>query len=165
MNGLVYPVPDPKLPFLGVHFTKRITGGVEAGPNAVMAFAREGYAKTTVSVGHLASTLTYSGFWRMAMVHWKSGVKEQYRSLVKRAFLRSLQTLVPEVAMDDLSDPGAGVRAQAVDRKGGLLQDFSIAPSKNAIHVLNAPSPAATASLAISRHIVDQATEAFGLSA
>ena len=165
VNGLVYPVPDPKLPFLGVHFTKRIAGGVEAGPNAVMAFAREGYAKTTVSVGDLAGTLTYGGFWRMAMVHWKSGVKEQYRSLVKRAFLRSLQTLVPEVAMEDLSDPGAGVRAQAVDRKGGLLQDFSIAPSKNAIHVLNAPSPAATASLAISRHIVDQATDAFGLSA
>ena len=165
VNGLIYPVPDPKLPFLGVHFTRRITGSVEAGPNAVMAFSREGYSKTAVSIGHLAGTLSYGGFWRMAMVHWKTGVKEQYRSLVKRAFLRSLQTLVPEVRMADLAGPGAGVRAQAVDRKGNLLQDFSIARSPNAIHVLNAPSPAATASLAISRYIVDQAREAFGLAA
>ena len=165
VRGLIYPVPDPRLPFLGVHFTKRISGGVEAGPNAVLALAREGYAKTSVEFSDAFGTLAYPGFWRMSLTHWKTGIKEQYRSLFKQVFLRSLQTLVPEVRMEDLIEPGAGVRAQAVDRRGNLLQDFEIARSPNAIHVLNAPSPAATASLAISRHIVDQAREAFGLAA
>ena len=165
VNGLIYPVPDPKLPFLGVHFTRRISGTVEAGPNAVLAFAREGYRKTDLSARELLGTLAYPGFWRMSRVHWWTGMREVYRSLRKRSFLRSLQTLVPDVKLDDLCDPGAGVRAQAVDRKGRLLQDFSIARSPNAIHVLNAPSPAATASLAISRHIVDMAQESFGLPA
>ena len=165
VRGLIYPVPDPRLPFLGVHFTKRISGGVEAGPNAVLALAREGYAKMSVDLRDAVGTLAYPGFWRMSLTHWRSGIKEQYRSLFKQAFLRSLQTLVPEVRMEDLVEPGAGVRAQAVDRRGNLLQDFEIARSPNAIHVLNAPSPAATASLAISRHIVDEAREAFGLAA
>ena len=165
VRGLIYPVPDPRLPFLGVHFTKRISGGVEAGPNAVLALAREGYAKTSVEFSDAFGTLAYPGFWRMSLTHWKTGIKEQYRSLFKQVFLRSLQTLVPEVRMEDLIEPGAGVRAQAVDRRGNLLQDFEIARSPSAIHVLNAPSPAATASLAISRHIVDQAREAFGLAA
>ena len=165
VKGLVYPVPDPKLPFLGVHFTKRIGGGVEAGPNAVLALAREGYRKSSLNARDLLGTLSFVGFWRMSMSHWKTGVKEAFRSYVKRAFLRSLQTLVPEVRMEDLADPGAGVRAQAVDRKGNLLQDFAIVRSANAIHVLNAPSPAATSSLAIGSHIVNEAAEVFGLTA
>jgi L-2-hydroxyglutarate oxidase LhgO len=165
VRGLIYPVPDPGLPFLGVHFTKRISGGIEAGPNAVLALDREGYSKTSVDFRDALDTLRYPGFWRMSLTHWRTGFKEQYRSLFKSAFLRSLQALVPEVQMDDLTEPGAGVRAQAVDRYGNLLQDFEIAYSPNAIHVLNAPSPAATASLAISRRIVDQASEAFELAA
>ena len=165
VRGLIYPVPDPKLPFLGVHFTRRISGGIEAGPNAVLAFAREGYSKTALNVSEFLGTVAYSGFWRMALVHWRTAVRENYRSLIKRSFHRSLQKLVPEVRLEDLSDPGAGVRAQAVDRKGRLLQDFSIVQTPNAIHVLNAPSPAATASLAISRHIGDLARQSFGLPA
>ena len=164
VNGLVYPVPDPRLPFLGVHFTKRVGGSVEAGPNAVLAFAREGYKKTGLNVRDTLGVLSYVGFWRMSMSYWRSGLQEQYRSLVKRAFLRSLQTLVPDVTMDDLGSPGAGVRAQAVDRKGRLLQDFSIAQSMDAIHVLNAPSPGATSSLAIGSHIFDIAKTSFGLA-
>ena len=163
VRGLIYPVPDPRLPFLGVHFTRRIGGSVEAGPSAVLAFAREGYKRTSFSLGDTLGTLTYPGFWRMSMTYWRTGLQEQYRSLVKASFVRSLQRLVPEVRMEDLHDPGAGVRAQAVDRQGRLLQDFSIAETENAIHVLNAPSPGATASLAISRYIVDLARRSFGL--
>jgi L-2-hydroxyglutarate oxidase LhgO len=163
VNSLIYPVPDPRFPFLGVHFTKRVNGSVEAGPNAVLAFAREGYKKTSFSPGHVAGLLTYSGFWRMSARYWKTGFQEQYRSMRKRVFLRSLQTLLPEIRMEDLADPGAGVRAQAVNRKGQLLQDFSIAESKDAIHVLNAPSPGATSSLNISRYIVDVAKKSFEL--
>lgn len=163
VRSLIYPVPDPKLPFLGVHFTKRITGGVEAGPNAVLAFAREGYTKTSFNFGETLETLTYPGFWKMSLSHWKTGLDEQHRSLRKSLFLKSLQTLVPEVEMDDLSEPGAGVRAQAVDRNGNLLQDFAISETENAIHVLSAPSPGATSSLTISRYIVDMAVGAFGL--
>ena len=165
VRGLIYPVPDPRLPFLGVHFTKRVSGGVEAGPNAVLSLAREGYAKTSLDLSDAIGTLTYPGFWRLSLTHWRTGIKEQYRSMSKRAFVRSLRALVPDVRMDDLIEPGAGVRAQAVDRRGNLLQDFEIARSPNAVHVLNAPSPAATASLAISRHVVNQAREAFGLAA
>ncbi len=164
VNGLIYPVPDPTLPFLGVHFTKRINGSVEAGPNAVLAHKREGYSKTSFALGDAVGTLTYPGFWRMSMKYWRSGINEQYRSLVKSVFVRSLQTLVPEITGDDLYAPGAGVRAQAVDRKGGLLQDFSIAETKGAIHVLNAPSPGATSSLSISRYIVNLARASFDLS-
>ncbi len=165
VNGLIYPVPDPSLPFLGVHFTKRINGSVEAGPNAVLALKREGYSKTSFDFGDAWGTLAYPGFWRMSMKFWKTGASEQYRSIVKSAFVKSLQTLVPEITGDDLHAPGAGVRAQAVDRSGALLQDFSIAETKGAIHVLNAPSPGATSSLSISRYIVDLAKESFGLGA
>ena len=164
VNGLIYPVPDPSLPFLGVHFSRRISGEVEAGPNAVLAFAREGYRKTDASLRDMADAMGFMGFWRMSKAHWVTGLKEQYRSLNKRAFVRSLQTLVPEIRSEDLHEPGAGIRAQAVDRRGNLLQDFSIAESPNAIHVLNAPSPGATASLSISRHIVDLARRSFGLA-
>ncbi len=163
VRGLVYPVPDPKLPFLGVHFTKRIDGGVEAGPNAVLAFAREGYRKTAFSPADTLDMLTFPGFWRMSTRYWKNGVKEQYRSWIKRSFLRSLRALVPEITMDDLGDSGGGVRAQAVDRDGRLLQDFKIVETRNAIHLLNAPSPGATCSLAIGRHMVDLARKSFDL--
>ena len=163
VNGLIYPVPDPTLPFLGVHFTKRINGSVEAGPNAVLALKREGYSKTSFAPGDALGTLTYPGFWRMSMKYWKTGLGEQYRSMVKSVFVKSLQTLVPEIRSDDLYAPGSGVRAQAVDRGGGLLQDFSIAETEGAIHVLNAPSPGATSSLSISRYMVDLASESFGL--
>ena len=164
VKGLLYPVPDPAMPFLGVHFTRRISGSVEAGPNAVLALKREGYRKTSFDLGDAVGTLTYPGFWRLSFKYWKSGISEQYRSMVKSVFVRSLQTLVPEIRGEDLHQPGAGVRAQAVDRKGQLLQDFSIAETEQAIHVLNAPSPGATASLTISRYIVDRARESFGLS-
>lgn len=163
VKSLIYPVPDPKLPFLGVHFTKRINGSVEVGPNAVLALAREGYKKTSFNLRDAFETLTYPGFWRMSMSYWKTGIHEQYRSMVKASFLRSLQTLLPDIRMNDLQDPGAGVRAQAVDRKGRLLQDFTIAETENAIHVLNAPSPGATSSLSISRYIVDLAQKSFEL--
>lgn len=165
VNGLIYPVPDPKLPFLGVHFTRRIDGSVEAGPNAVLALAREGYRKTDVDVRELLGIAAFPGFWRMGATHWKTAVKEVYRSMLKGEFARSLQTLVPEVRVDDLTNPSAGVRAQAVSRKGELLQDFSIVRTPGAVHVLNAPSPAATACIAIGRHIVDLAAEAFELQA
>ena len=164
VNGLIYPVPDPSLPFLGVHFTKRVTGSVEAGPNAVLSMKREGYSKTSFSFGDAMGTLTYPGFWRMSRKYWKVGFNEQYRSVMKGVFVKSLQTLIPEITGDDLHQPGAGVRAQAVDRKGQLLQDFSIAETNNAIHVLNAPSPGATSSLAISRYIVDIAQKSFSLN-
>lgn len=165
LNGLIYPVPDPTMPFLGVHFTKRITGGVEAGPNAVLALAREGYTKTSFNFKDAIGTLTYPGFLRMASTYWKTGFDEQYRSVRKSVFLKSLQTLMPEIQMDDLTEPGAGVRAQAIDKKGNLLQDFAISETQNAIHVLSAPSPGATSSLTISRYIVDMAQKSFGLAA
>ena len=163
VRGLIYPVPDPSMPFLGVHFTRRIGGGVEAGPNAVLALSREGYSKLSFNMRDALGTLGFVGFWRMSATHWKTGVSEQYRSLLKSVFLRSLQRLVPDIDMADLTEPGSGVRAQAVDRSGRLLQDFSIVRGPRAIHVLSAPSPGATSSLTISRYIVDQARESFGL--
>ena len=163
VKGLIYPVPDPAMPFLGVHFTRRIGGGVEAGPNAVLALSREGYSKLSFNVRDALGTLGFAGFWRMSATHWKTGVSEQYRSLLKSVFLRSLQRLVPDIEMDDLTEPGSGVRAQAVDRSGRLLQDFSIVKGPRAIHVLSAPSPGATSSLTISRYIVDQARASFEL--
>jgi L-2-hydroxyglutarate oxidase LhgO len=163
VRGLVYPVPDPEFPFLGVHFTRRINGEVEAGPNAVLAFAREGYRMRTVNVADLLGVLAYRGFWAMAGRYWRTGSYEFYRSLSKRAFLRALQRLVPEVREDDLVPGGAGVRAQAVRPDGTLVDDFTITETANAIHVLNAPSPAATASLAIGRHIAALAGKSFGL--
>ncbi|MEC7914309.1 MAG: L-2-hydroxyglutarate oxidase [Chloroflexota bacterium] len=165
VKGLIYPVPDPSMPFLGVHFTRRINGSVEAGPNAVLAFAREGYKKTDVNLKDTLGTLSYSGFWKMSAKYWKVGMHEQYRSLVKGVFVKSLQKLMPEITGDDLGDPGAGVRAQVIDSNGGLLQDFAIEASANAIHVLSAPSPGATSSLTISEYIVDLAQESFNLNA
>jgi L-2-hydroxyglutarate oxidase LhgO len=165
VKGLIYPVPDPSMPFLGVHFTRRINGSVEAGPNAVLAFAREGYKKTDVNLKDTLGTLSYSGFWKMSAKYWKVGMHEQYRSLVKGVFVKSLQKLMPEITRDDLGDPGAGVRAQVIDSNGGLLQDFAIEASANAIHVLSAPSPGATSSLTISEYIVDLAQESFDLNA
>jgi L-2-hydroxyglutarate oxidase len=163
VRGLVYPVPDPDLPFLGVHFTKRIGGEVEAGPNAVLAFAREGYRMRTVRAGELAATLGFRGFWAMGRRHWRTGLYEYYRSFSKRVFVRDLQRLVPDVRASDLAPGGAGVRAQAVRLDGTLVDDFEIAETARAIHVLNAPSPAATASLAIGREIAERAASRFGL--
>ncbi len=163
IKGLIYPVPDPRFPFLGVHFTRSIHGYVEAGPNAVLALAREGYRKTDFNLRDLWETLSYSGFRSVARRYWRMGLEEQYRSLSKRAFTRALQRLVPDIAMDDLQPGGAGVRAQAVAADGTLLDDFVIRQTGSAIHVLNAPSPGATASLAIGESIVATAASAFRL--
>ena len=163
VRGLIYPVPDPRFPFLGVHFTKGIHGGVEAGPNAVLAFAQEGYTKFKVNIGETFATLRFPGFWSMAGRYWKTAFQEYHRSFSKGAFTRSLQRLVPEVETKHLAEGGAGVRAQAVERTGALVDDFRITQTGNAIHVRNAPSPGATASLSISRGIVDMADEAFAL--
>lgn len=163
VNGLIYPVPDPKLPFLGVHFTKRVDGSVEAGPNAVLSLKREGYGKASFDVEDALDIATHPGFWRMSMTHWMTGMKEQYRSLFKSSFVNSLQKLVPDIQPEDVWQPSAGVRAQAIDDKGALLQDFKILQGDRAVHVLNAPSPAATSSLPISRHIANIATNTFEL--
>jgi (S)-2-hydroxyglutarate dehydrogenase len=163
VRGLIYPVPDPEFPFLGVHFTRTVHGDVEAGPNAVLAFAREGYRFATVRPGELLSTLTYGGFWAMARRYWRTGAYEIYRSLSRRAFVRALQRLVPALRPEDVRRGGAGVRAQAVSPDGSLVDDFRIVEGPDAIHVLNAPSPAATASLAIGRYIAGLAVERFDL--
>ncbi len=164
VSGLIYPVPDPRFPFLGVHYTRNIWGGVEAGPNAVLALSREGYRKSDIRLGETMETLTYPGFWKMTAKHWRTGLSEMRRSYSKRIFLRDLQRLLPEITENDLAPGGAGVRAQAVDRNGGLLDDFSIIRGREAVHVLNAPSPGATSSLAIGEHIVQLAAEAFELA-
>ncbi|MBI4329009.1 MAG: L-2-hydroxyglutarate oxidase [Chloroflexi bacterium] len=163
VRGLIYPVPDPRFPFLGVHFTRTIHGGVEAGPNAVLALAREGYTKTTIRLGETLGTLAFRGFWAMSFKYWKIGLGEIYRSFSKGVFAHDLQSLVPEVQAKDLASGGSGVRAQAVDSHGRLLDDFSIQQTKEAVHVLNAPSPGATSSIPIGQHIANLATESFGL--
>ena len=163
VRGLIYPVPDPEFPFLGVHFTRTIHGEVEAGPNAVLAFAREGYRWSRVRPAELARTLAFPGVWRMAAKYWQTGAYEVYRSLSKAAFVKALQRLVPALQPDDIQPGGSGVRAQAVTRDGALVDDFRIVQSADAIHVLNAPSPGATASLAIGRHIAGLAAETFQL--
>tara|TARA_B100001123_G_scaffold447656_1_gene605894 strand:+ start:19943 stop:21157 length:1215 start_codon:yes stop_codon:yes gene_type:complete len=163
VKGLIYPVPDPAFPFLGVHYTRMINGGVEAGPNAVLAFAQEGYSKTKINISEFISTLLYSGFWVMTRKYWKTGMQEMYRSFSKDAFTKSLQKLLPEVKKSDLVPSGAGVRAQAVDRTGFLLDDFHIVETDQAIHVQNAPSPAATSSLGIGNHITNIALKNFDL--
>ena len=163
VRGLLYPVPDLRFPFLGVHFTRRISGGVDAGPNAVLAFKREGYRRTDFSLQDAATTFGYSGFWHMAAKYWRSGAGEFYRSFHKPAFVRALQTLLPEVRGDDLIPDGAGVRATAVSRDGLLVDDFQFMCSQNILHVWNVVSPAATASLPIGREIVRMAREGFGL--
>ena len=164
VSGLIYPVPDPQFPFLGVHFTRNIKGHVEAGPNAVMALRREGYRKRDFSIGETLGNLAYPGFWKMAMKYWKIGMGEVYRSYSRRVFLRDLQRLIPEIQNSDLASGGSGVRAQAVARDGSLLDDFSIIQGRDAIHVLNAPSPGATSSLAIGEHIAGLAIDNFGVS-
>jgi L-2-hydroxyglutarate oxidase LhgO len=165
VKGLIYPVPDPRFPFLGVHYTRNIHGGVEAGPNAVLAWAREGYTKSSFNLGETLGAVTFPGFWKMSMKHWKTGMSEMHRSYSKSVFVKDLQKLIPEIRAEDLASGGAGVRAQAVDRDGALLDDFSILRGRHAVHVLNAPSPGATSSLAIGEHLVDLAVESFGISA
>jgi L-2-hydroxyglutarate oxidase len=157
VRHLIYPVPDPHFPFLGVHFTRLIHGGVEAGPNAVLAFAREGYRWTDVSIRDLAETLTYKGFWRFLVRYPAACWSELLRSFSKEMFCRSLQRLVPELRLEDLSPGGAGVRAQALSPDGKLVQDFHFVRQRGALHVVNAPSPAATASLAIAEEILNMA--------
>jgi L-2-hydroxyglutarate oxidase len=154
---LIYPVPDPRLPFLGVHFTRMIGGGVECGPNAVLAFKREGYRFRDASLRDLFEYATYGGFWRMARRFWLTGAYEMYRSLSRRAFWHALRKLVPEVGFHDIVPAGAGVRAQAVAPDGKLVDDFFIRRAERMVHVLNAPSPAATASLAIGQSIAEMA--------
>jgi L-2-hydroxyglutarate oxidase len=153
VRGLVYPVPDPSLPFLGVHFTRGIDDVVEAGPNAVLALKREGYAWQDVSLDDVVDLASFPGFWKMARHHWRTGVAEVKRSLSRRRFLDSLRVLVPALTDDDIERGGSGVRAQAVDAQGRLIDDFHILARPGIIHVLNSPSPAATAALAIGRRI------------
>jgi len=153
---LIYPVPDPSFPFLGVHFTKMIHGDVECGPNAVLAFAREGYTRNTVNVRDLAESLTYPGFLRLASRHWRAGFGELWRSFSKAAFVKALQRLMPEITAEDLEPAPAGVRAQALKSDGTMVDDFLIQPHGNVVNVGNAPSPAATSSLNIGNLIVDQ---------
>lgn len=164
VRNLIYPVPDPAFPFLGVHFTRGVEGVVEAGPNAVLAFKREGYGRLSFSLRDAVSTFSYPGFWRMAGKYWRTGVREYYRSFSKGAFVRELQNLLPPLHRRDLERGGAGVRAQAVDRQGKLLDDFRIVTGEGMVHVLNAPSPAATASLSIGRTVAALALEHFGRS-
>jgi (S)-2-hydroxyglutarate dehydrogenase len=163
VRALIYPTPDLRFPFLGVHLTRRIHGGIDAGPNAVLALKREGYRWSDFNLRETMGTFTYSGFWRMGMRYWRSAVGEVYRSLNKAAFVASLQQLLPEIREADLVADGAGVRAQAVRRDGYLVDDFKFVCSENMLHVWNVPSPAATASLPIGREIVRMAKEGFGL--
>ena len=161
VRNLIYPVPDPNFPFLGVHFTRMIHGGVEAGPNAVLAFRREGYKKSDVDLKELFGTLSWPGFQKVAAKYWETGLGEMYRSFSKSAFTKALQALVPEIREADLEPGGAGVRAQACDRTGGLLDDFAILETDRAINVLNAPSPAATSSLSIGQTIAEKVLARF----
>ena len=163
VRHLIYPVPDPAFPFLGVHFTRMIDGTVEAGPNAVLAFKREGYGRLSFSLSDTLETVAYGGFWWLAGRFWLTGMQEYYRSFSKGAFVRDLQRLIPALREEDVVRGGAGVRAQAVDPDGKLLDDFRIAEAEGMIHVLNAPSPAATASIAIGRSVAEKARESFGL--
>ncbi len=163
VRALIYPVPDPRFPFLGEHFTRRVGGSVDAGPNAVLALRREGYRRSDFSLRDLASSIAFPGFWRMAAKHWRSGLGEFQRSFSKAEFVRALQRLVPEVCPEDLVPGGSGVRAQALRRDGTLVDDFQIVPSRRMLHVLNVPSPAATASLVIGRTIAKMAEEELGL--
>jgi L-2-hydroxyglutarate oxidase LhgO len=162
-KSLIYPVPDPAFPFLGVHFTLRMDGEVWVGPNAVLAFKREGYSRWDIDPKDLYESLSYSGFRAMASKYWKMGLSEMYRDYSKAAFVAAMQAYVPEITGDDVYFGPSGVRAQAITADGTLLDDFSILNSKNIIHVRNAPSPAATSSLAIAGTIVNAATNAFGL--
>jgi len=160
-RALIYPVPDPRFPFLGVHLTRRVDGTVDAGPSAVFAFRREGYHRSDFNLNDLASSLAFPGFWRMAAKYWRSGLDEFRRSFSKSEFVRALQRLVPEIKEADLVPGGSGVRAQALRRDGTLVDDFQFVPSRRMLHILNVPSPAATASLPIARAICDMAAQNF----
>ncbi|WP_337864718.1 L-2-hydroxyglutarate oxidase [Ignavibacterium sp.] len=164
VKNLIYPVPDPQFPFLGVHFTRMIQGGVEAGPNAVLAFKRTGYKKSDIDLSNILEMISYSGFWKMAKKHYKMGFEEFRRSFSKNLFIKSLQKLILELTENDIVPGGAGVRAQALDRDGKLLDDFRIIQTDKMIHVLNAPSPAATASLSIGDTISDMIIKNFKLN-
>jgi (S)-2-hydroxyglutarate dehydrogenase len=153
VNNLIYPVPNPDFPFLGVHFTRSVEGTVEAGPNAVLGLAREGYKKTDFDFRDFVEELTYPALWRLARANWRTGAREIYRSFSKKAFVRGLKKLVPEVEEEDILPAVAGVRAQALTQEGKLVDDFLIAEGKDSVHVLNAPSPAATASIPIGEEI------------
>jgi L-2-hydroxyglutarate oxidase len=161
VRNLIYPVPDPQVPFLGVHFTRLIHGGVEAGPNAVLAFQREGYRKSQVDVRDLYDVFSYAGFWRLIGKHWQMSLNELQGSFSKKLFCKSLQKLVPEIREEDLETGGAGVRAQALWPSGEMVEDFYFISRRNALHVLNAPSPAATASLAIGSEVASQICKNF----
>jgi L-2-hydroxyglutarate oxidase LhgO len=163
VRGLIYPLPDPRFPFLGVHFTRRIDGSVWAGPNAVLAFARNGYRRRDVSVRDLAGTVAQPGFLRLAARHWRMGAAEMARDWSKRLFLRSLRRYVPELRLEQLAPGPSGVRAQLLERDGTLIDDFVLGGNGRILHVLNAPSPAATASLAIGDELAARAVERFGL--
>ena len=156
VRNLIYPVPDPQFPFLGVHFTRMIDGSVHAGPSAVLSLKREGYHRTSFNFRDFIDTMTYGGFWRLAAKHARSGLREMHRSFSKKAFVRNLQKLIPEICEEDLVPGGAGVRAQALWPDGGLVDDFLIVKGSSTVHVCNAPSPAATASLEIGRVIAEQ---------
>jgi (S)-2-hydroxyglutarate dehydrogenase len=162
VRTLIYPVPDPRFPFLGVHFTTRIHGGVDAGPNAVLAFKREGYRKHDFSLRDTLSSFMFPGFWRMAGQYWRMGLDETFRASNKRAFTRALQKLVPEIQEQDLVPGGSGVRAQALQLDGSMVDDFQFVAGPQMLHVLNVPSPAATASIPIGKAIVQMAKESFG---
>ncbi|MCC3571015.1 MAG: L-2-hydroxyglutarate oxidase [Microcoleus sp. PH2017_40_RAT_O_B] len=159
VKQLIYPVPNPNFPFLGVHFTRMIDGSIHAGPNAVLSLKREGYQKTDINLRDLVETFTYPGFWKLAAKYWSMGMEEMVRSFSKAAFVRSLQKLIPEVQAEDLVPTHAGVRAQALTKEGGLVDDFLLVRGEKAIHVCNAPSPAATASLAIGEAIAQQISQ------
>ncbi|MFZ6014567.1 MAG: L-2-hydroxyglutarate oxidase, partial [Bacteroidota bacterium] len=161
VKNLIYPVPDPNFPFLGVHFTRMMKGGVEAGPNAVLAFQREGYKKSDINLGELAESLAWPGFQKVARKYWRTGFGEMYRSFSKTAFTKALQKLLPEIQEHDLVEGGAGVRAQACDRTGGLVDDFLILEETQVINVCNAPSPAATSSLSIGETVAGLALKRF----
>jgi L-2-hydroxyglutarate oxidase len=163
VKNLVYPVPDPAFPFLGVHFTRMIQGGVEAGPNAVLAFKREGYRKTDISLVDSLATFTYPGFIKLITKFWKMGMGEIYRSYSKKAFVTALQRLIPELQQEDVYPEGSGVRAQALEASGALVDDFRIVEAVHQIHVLNAPSPAATAAITIGEHIAGRVLENINL--
>jgi (S)-2-hydroxyglutarate dehydrogenase len=165
VHGLIYPVPDPRFPFLGVHFTRKVRGAVECGPNAVLALRREGYSKADFDLEDAVDALGFPGFRKMAMRYWRTGAAEMFRSFSKGAFTRSLQKLVPEVRSEDLRPGGSGVRAQALGADGKLVDDFCFLQSEHALHVLNVPSPAATASIVIGRGIVDMVESALPLNA
>ena len=161
VKNLIYPVPNPEFPFLGVHFTRMIKGGIEAGPNAVLAYSREGYKKSNIRPGEFFESLTYKGFRKVASKYWKTGFGEFYRSYSKSAFTKALQELLPDISKSDLIPGGSGVRAQACTKDGGLIDDFLILESERVINVGNAPSPAATSSLAIGKHVAGLALKRF----